>query len=436
MKVHYSLQYHQVKSVEVFFRTSFALLSSVGVADNSMKSSMNTGSQDEALVELKDPEMVWNNPSVVVEESSWRPVTGGGLGRTKSVDIFSIVSSESSFETSAISVDAEVQNAKEAFGQQVRLHTEGRPETPVFDGELRKSIEPHLRLARLQREKARICTHHNVAASIASSMRVPYTALRNEQPFLFDEHTHPLHDILAQTLNVPDLCRVHEYSQETMLRPLLDRSARHAFHAAYDSFVTSFCIPLLHSLVITKNIMHGGTAAADKITYRYQAFPSVEIVTPGSTSAGPICSSITGHSIGCLSFHIPLTPSFGTNALYVESHPGREDWHPLQCKAVGLGYVFDGTRCMHFPLDNTTSTSRVSLDFNVLIYRDGKFMGDCAGLCPAELVEDRLSAEGAGYYDEVVIDLSRAVLPGAQMVVKRHGNRLLDPDHRVGAPFV
>jgi hypothetical protein len=92
---------------------------------------------------------------------------------------------------------------------------------------------------------------------------------------------------------------------------------------------------------------------------------------------------------------------------------------------------------MHFPLDNTTSASSVSLNFRVLVYRgDGHESGaDAGGLCPAELVEDRFSQAGSGYYDEAHIDLNRSAMSGSQMITKKYGNWLLDPDYRVGAPF-
>ena len=56
--------------------------------------------------------------------------------------------------------------------------------------------------------------------------------------------------------------------------------------------------------------------------------------------------------------------------MYTESHPGREDWHPLRTKSVELGFSFDGARCLHFTLENTTDQTRVSLDFRIAIYRD------------------------------------------------------------------
>jgi hypothetical protein len=394
------------------------------------------------------PNMNWETARVQKQEASWNavgPVLKSSMspedktiGMTRSKKSLFDMASVEEFCSSSSSGSAEIRDiTAEKFGQTIRIHTQGQSRSPIFDGLLRKSIEPHLRVARLLREKARKRTHSKVADSIAGSMNVPYTTLRQERPFLFDEHTHPLHIILAETLGVPDLSRVHEFDQDSLLEPLLDRSRRQAFHVAYDSFVTSFCIPLLHSLAIGENTFH--TGFCDKITYRYQAFPSIQIATPGSASTGPVCDSVTGHSIGCLTFHIPLTPSFGTNALYVESHPGREDWHSLHAKSFGLGYLFDGTRCMHFPLDNTTGSSRVSLSFRVLIYQgDGQGLpgDDAGGFCPADLVGDIFSQAGPCYYDEAHIDLNRsASVSGLKMITKKNGNRLLDPDHRVGAPF-
>ncbi len=52
-------------------------------------------------------------------------------------------------------------------------------------------------------------------------------------------------------------------------------------------------------------------------------------------------------------------------ALYIESAPGREDWHPVD---VGPGHVrrFWGSQCLHWTSENTTPGTRVSLDFRVV----------------------------------------------------------------------
>lgn len=303
-----------------------------------------------------------------------------------------------------------------------------------YESVLRKMMEPRLRKARILRTRFRDPSSFGAANPIASSLGVPYTALRKERPFLFDEQTHPLGEILADTLGVDDLSRIHEMNVDdaTLRSSLLNPGRRAAFHKAYDCFVTTFCLPLLHSLAISKQVFHVKSSSA-RITYRYQAFPTIDIVRPGASATLPVCDTATGHSIGCLAFHIPLTASFGTNALYTESYPGREDWHPLTTKSGGLGFLFDGSRCLHFSVENTSNVSRVSLYFRVMIYRERSWYDDIdnedddAGLCSVAQVRD--SYTGGTYYDEAVMELGRSAF------IKR-SERLQDPDKRQGFSFV
>jgi len=369
----------------------------------------------------------------------------GGLSRTKSLFSMSSSGSSTSSETledlpgeSDLASESTTSQGGQRFGQDVFTYTKGESGSPNFaDTGLRKVMEPHLREGRAKREYRRQQSDpfKNIHASIAHSVGVPYTSLRKERPFLFDEHSYPLDDILARTLQVSDLTKLHETGSADVLEPLRDPEKRNAFHAAYDNFVTTFCIPLLHSLAIANNILH--TSSSDQITYRYQAFPTIRVLQPGECGIGPRCDSSYGHSIGCLNFHIPLTPSVGSNALYAESHPGREDWHPLAAKSVGLGYLFDGARCLHFDILNSTDSTRVSLNFRVLLYRDfyGRMQHD-GGLCPEELIEDRFSQSDPNYYDEALIDLGRSSLPGLEVVVKKYGSRLQPPSVLSGPPFV
>lgn len=206
---------------------------------------------------------------------------------------------------------------------------------------------------------------------------------------------------------------------------------------------------------------------SEKICYRYQAFPCIRVIRPGEFSIGPHCDMAHGHSMGNINFHIPLTPTFGTNCMYTETHPGREDWHPLMTKSVGLGFAFDGARCLHFTLENTTQSTRVSLDFRIAIYRNKKSLtrnkirssnsmmrimqmvdlkeeteaeGDeCDvhdALCNQKMLEDNFST-APGYYEESFVDLeshlTSGTLPGP--VVQKRSRSLMHPDKRVGFPF-
>jgi hypothetical protein len=367
---------------------------------------------------------------------------GGGGGSTSLMD-----EDDSCSNTTGSLISAVEPSSFSTFGMDLRKLTGESPNIPAFDRGCREAMEPHLRKARLERERSRISRKQNVANihdSIASSVGVPYTKLRSERPFLFDVDSYPMHDALAKCLGVADLSKIHEQEADLqdIMSPLLSRSGRKQFQEAYDGFVTSFCVPLLHSMAMSNGIFHNsqvGPASTSKITYRYQAFPSIRVVRPGDTSPGLQCDSTRGHSIGYLRFHVPLTPTFGTNALYTESHPGREDWHPLLAKSFGLGFLFDGARCLHFNMENTTDATSVALDFCIAIYREGDAPiqhVDGHGLCNQEILEDALSQDGPGFYDEAVIDMNLARHSWQQLVAKKYGNHLLDPDYRAGFPFL
>ena len=365
--------------------------------------------------------------------------TTGGMSRTRSVFAFESGPQAQSTQSQAMTLGPAIDPLPAKwFGQDVRMCIGDNPAAPEFDATLRAVMEPHIAKARREREECRNRMSIACDPSIASAVGVPYIALRDERRFLFDPHSYPLHRILAETLGVEDLSQLHFHPSKNkteLLAPLLTRDGRRQFHECYVNFVTSFCIPLLHSLAWTKDVLQSTSLTlASDVKYRFQAFPCLRVVLPGELSIDPHCETALGHSIGNLNFHLPLTPAFGTNALYTESHPGREDWHGLTTKSPGLGFLFDGARCLHFRLENTTDVTRVSIDFRVAIYRESADAGD---LCSQGLLADRFSIAGPGYYDEssIAIGLQSSSFPG-DLPSKDGGRiRLLDPDARVGFPF-
>ena len=181
------------------------------------------------------------------------------------------------------------------FGADLRQCTGSCSDAPEFEKTLRKAMEPHLQTARRNREMSRSPTTLQIDAPIASYIGVPYTSMREERRFLFDEHSYPIHEVLAQTLGIDDLSKLHEHPNQDMgqlLAPLLSRQHRRQFHSCFDNLVTSFCIPLLHSMAMEKRIFHNkSTKTPSKVTYRYQAFPCIRVVRPGEFSIAPHCDT-------------------------------------------------------------------------------------------------------------------------------------------------
>jgi hypothetical protein len=63
---------------------------------------------------------------------------------------------------------------------------------------------------------------------------------------------------------------------------------------------------------------------------------------------------------------IPLTAVGGTNSLWSESEPQRQDFAPFETDGFGTAVLFWGNQCEHYSVPNTTDTTRVSLDLRVI----------------------------------------------------------------------
>ena len=234
-------------------------------------------------------------------------IGGGGMGMARSKSLFSIKASSiglflpppllPSSLTAIHDWDGYPREPvpPKSFGADLRRYLGEDPKNPDFNNGVRKYMEPHLQTARRDRQSIRKPSHLQVDASIASYVGIPYTSLRDERRFLFDEHSYPIHEVLSQTLGIANLSLLHEHPVQDLvqlLAPLLSRDSRRRFHACYDSLVTGFCIPLLHSIAMERGLFHTKTSnASSKVMYRYQAFPCLSIVRPGEVSIGPHCDT-------------------------------------------------------------------------------------------------------------------------------------------------
>lgn len=424
-----------------------------GTAATSMATSVVTTEYDAEFGDCHFGKFLGEPPSSPSEPSNNSP--SGGLSlkhKTKSIVSFplSLIPSQAAMNCAEDDGDESVAKFDEVLSQELNRICLSEEQKASLDfnsndrhQSLRNAMEPFLAVARIQREEAtqsvfetldrvmlpqeqpqerasrRASTSSQHAFSIGSTYGIPYPTLRNESSFLYDVESFPLDRILAETLGVEDLSKLHldhplKKDKGRLLASLQNRTRRRRFHQCFDSFVTSHVIPLLHSQALARGVFYtnrhqlqGGRPQA--IVYRYQAFPSVNIVRPGENSTDPHCDMAQGHSVGNISYHIPLTATFGTNAVYTESRPGREDWHPLCTKSPGLGFHFDGARCLHFNLKNETDITRVSLNFRIAITRAPE-SGDIAydpddQLCGKELLKDKFSQDNPGFYDEVVVNV-------------------------------
>ena len=109
------------------------------------------------------------------------------------------------------------------------------------------------------------------------------------------------------------------------------------------------------------------TRLNDNITI-YQSLPSYRIQYPFSKAVTTKhCDSDKNHKhpVGEINILVPLTDMYGTSAVWAETSPGKGDFTALE-GSYGDFYIWNGNKCNHYNKINTTSATRVSLDFRVL----------------------------------------------------------------------
>lgn len=99
----------------------------------------------------------------------------------------------------------------------------------------------------------------------------------------------------------------------------------------------------------------------------YQSFPSIRFQFKNNTVVPPHYDSdeIGRHPIGENNFLVPITAMYGTNRLFIESEPGKNDFNGIDM-VYGELFMFDGNRCTHYNQKNIEPTLRISLDFRTI----------------------------------------------------------------------
>jgi hypothetical protein len=112
--------------------------------------------------------------------------------------------------------------------------------------------------------------------------------------------------------------------------------------------------------------------------YIVQKEPSFRIHLPNNTAVGKRddeseknerigfhCDGDYNHPPSEMNYMLTVTGQSDTNSCYVESEPGKEDFHPIQLK-YGEVFRFYGNRCRHFNKKNISGQTRISFDFRVI----------------------------------------------------------------------
>ena len=101
----------------------------------------------------------------------------------------------------------------------------------------------------------------------------------------------------------------------------------------------------------------------------YQAYPNFRISYPGNVAVSTWhkdSDSENLHPIGEINFFLPVTKSFDTNTLWIESEPGKEDFKPINLEFGEIFMFNGGEMSIHGNKTNNTGKTRVSFDFRIL----------------------------------------------------------------------
>lgn len=310
-------------------------------------------------------------------------------------------------------------NNPDWFGATLAAATSNAPEIPCdpFPLTLRVVIEPHIAKARANRRDALAAVCQAAHLSEVEVLRLVRTSspLAMEGEFRFDTLRHPLRSALLHCYGGLaddfDLTQLHTHGsggKDAMMCALTTNF--HEFQRIYDDFVLQICAPRLA----------GGDGELTEIYY--QAFPCIRVVEPGDFSIGPHADIVYGHHSGSVNIYVPLTRIDGTAALFLESRPGSEDWHPIFAQgsaAAAYGTVkhFAGATCLHWTTENTAGYTRASLDFRMV---------------PGPVVHALDAGVGSHFRQRGSYSCCRRRSRG---VWQRVESALLPPDARVGFPW-
>jgi hypothetical protein len=99
----------------------------------------------------------------------------------------------------------------------------------------------------------------------------------------------------------------------------------------------------------------------------YQRKPTFRICLPNNVAVGEWhTDSQYNHPTQEINFWLPITDSFDTNSLWVESYPGKRDYHSFDLK-YGEYMKFYGNQCTHGNKINSTGKTRLSIDFRIIL---------------------------------------------------------------------
>lgn len=189
--------------------------------------------------------------------------------------------------------------------------------------------------------------------------------------FRFDTRTFPFRTLLEELFGAAPLEELHRFfPDESKIKELPDRFtddktfAHERFYRRLEAGWSEF--ETLHESFVRQV----GRRHFKGAPFVYQHRSTLRVQLPGSLAVAEFHrDSDYNHPHGEINFMVSLTRAFDTNAMWIESEPGKGDYRPI---ALEYGEVaqFDGSACSHGNKVNRTGKTRVSFDFRLLSVED------------------------------------------------------------------
>ncbi len=202
--------------------------------------------------------------------------------------------------------------------------------------------------------------------------------LHTQHKLTYDLDTFPLHTALAQLLHLPNLDELHDEldnfdtspeaharivaAKETLLAPLADAEAAAPLNALYEELTRTIVVPHIMEQLEATDQRH---RCVERVLFA--ATPTIREQHPSALpTIRPHCDAQYSVPEGALNLWLPLTRANAASAsLWVESEAGSGDFAPL-CAELGEIVRFDGRRCVHYTVPNSSGRTRISFDFRVV----------------------------------------------------------------------
>ena len=193
-------------------------------------------------------------------------------------------------------------------------------------------------------------------------MKIPF----ENKILAFDKKKFDFDLILKDLFEVKELEKLHlKHASDNGIKPISKDTHTFAHKAFYNKINNGW--PYFENLY-KKFVNEFVLNALGKERVYYQTFPNFRISFPGNVAVSTWhkdSDSENLHPRGEINFFLPVTKSFDTNTIWIESKPDKNDFKPINMK-FGEIFIFNGGECTHGNKTNNTGSTRISFDFRIM----------------------------------------------------------------------